>query len=152
MIIILDTFPASSTGKRPSKTVTVLDHCRQWINDCEAAGHIVLVPAVVYYEALRELELLEAKSQIKRLKDFCLSPSRLIPLTTNHLEVAAQLWAKARKSGNATADPHALDGDVIIAAQAMSLELPVADYIVATTNPRHLSLFVPCDLWTNIKP
>lgn len=152
MIIILDTFLASSTGKRPSNTPTLLDQCHQWIDNCEAAGHTVMVPAVVYYEALRELKLLAATSQIKRLKEFCLHPDRFISLTTAHLEVAAQLWASARKSGKPTADPHALDGDVILSAQALSLGLTISDYVIATTNIRHLAQFVPCELWTNIQP
>jgi predicted nucleic acid-binding protein len=152
MFIILDAFPASSTGKRSGKTPTLLDHCRQWIGDCEAAGHIVMVPAVTYYEVLRELELRDAQNQIARLKAFCLHPGRFIPLTTGHLEAAAQLWAKARKTGMSTADPQALDGDVILAAQALSLGLPVSDFIIATTNPGHISRFAPCDLWTNIEP
>src|SRR5712692_7204427 len=88
MIIVLDTFSASSVGKRPGKTPTLLDQCRQWIDACEAAGHRILVPVICYYEALRELELLRAVSQIARLKTFCLQPQRFIPLTTHHLEAA----------------------------------------------------------------
>ena len=104
MFIILDTFPASSTGKRAGNTPSVLDNCRQWIDECEEAGHTVMVPAVAYYESLRELELREALSQIVRLKTFCLHPDRFISLTTDHLEAAAQLWAKARKAGKPTPD------------------------------------------------
>jgi hypothetical protein len=153
MVIILDTFPTSSTGKHPSrKKPSLLDRCRTWIDDCEAAGYVVMVPAVSYYEALRELELLRAPSQIALLRGFCHEPGRFIPLTTEHLEHAAQLWAFARRIGRPTAPPEALDGDVIIAAQALSLGLPTSDFIVATTNPNHLSLFVPCDHWSNIRP
>jgi hypothetical protein len=82
MIIVLDTFPASSVGKRPGTTASVLDQCRQWIEACEAAGHRILVPAIAYYEALRELELRQAATQIARLQAFCLQPRRFIPLTT----------------------------------------------------------------------
>ncbi|MDQ3814628.1 MAG: nuclease [Armatimonadota bacterium] len=152
MVIILDTFPASSAGKRPGKIPTLLDQCRQWISDCEAARHTVLVPAIVYYEALRELELRQAAGQIARFKAFCLQSRRFFPLTTMHLETAAGLWGQARRSGRPTAAPQALDVDVILAAQALSLGLPTSDFIVATTNPGHLSQFVPCDLWTNIRP
>ena len=41
-VIILDTFPLSSTAKLdpPAGTVpTTLDHCRYWIEDCIAAGN-----------------------------------------------------------------------------------------------------------------
>lgn len=152
MIIVLDTFPTSSTGKRPGKTPTLLDQCRQWIDDCEATGHQVLVPAICYYEALRELEMRQAVDQIARLKRFCLQPQRFMTLTTDQLETAAQLWGEARRTGYPTADPQALDCDVILAAQALSLGIAAPALVVATTNPGHLSRYVPCDLWTNIVP
>lgn len=150
MIIILDTFPTSSTGKKPGKTPSLLDQCQNWINEREAAGDRILVPAISYYEALRELELLGAEQQIRRLKDYCLRPSRFIPLTTAHLESSAKLWAEVRKLGLPTADRHALDGDVILAAQALSFEFPATEFVIATTNPGHLSRFVPAQLWSEI--
>jgi len=152
MIIVLDTFPASSSAKRPGNKPSLSDRCRQWLNDCETAGHTLLVPAIAYYEAWRELEQREAASQIARLRAFCLLPSRFIPLTTAHLESAARLWGAARRAGLPTASLQALDGDVILAAQALSLGLSPPDYIIATTNVGHLSRFVPCDEWTNIMP
>lgn len=152
MIIVLDTFPASSVGKRPGTIPTLLDQCRRWIEECEAAGHRILVPAIAYYEVLRELELRQAARQIVRLQAFCLQPRRFVPLTTEHLEAAARLWGQQRRAGQPTADPQALDCDVILAAQALSLGVAAPDLIVATTNPAHLSRLVPCDLWTNILP
>lgn len=62
---------------------------------------------------------------------------------------AAELWAKSRQQGKPTADPHALDGDVILAAQALLLD-PQA--IITTTNIGHLSLFVDAHHWRDIKP
>jgi predicted nucleic acid-binding protein len=153
MVIVLDTFPTSSVCKRPGKAPpSVSDQCRQWVNDCETAGHRMLVPAIAYYEVLRELEQRQATSQILRLKAFCLQPQRFIPLTTDHLEAAAQLWGQSRRDGFQTADPHALDGDVILAAQALSLGIASPGLVVATTNAAHLSRFVSADLWTNIQP
>ena len=57
-----------------------------------------------------------------------------------------------RNAGTPTAGVDALDGDVILAAQALSLGVATQDLVVATTNVAHLSLFVPADLWTNIVP
>jgi len=108
MIIILDTFPTSSAGKRPGPTTTLLDQCRIWIDACETAGHRILIPSIAYYEALRELEMRRAASQIARLKTFCLETKRFIPLTTDHLETAAQLWGQVRRAGQPTAIPRRL--------------------------------------------
>jgi predicted nucleic acid-binding protein len=152
MIIVLDTFPTSSVAKRPGKKPSLSDQCHQWVDDCEVAGHTILVPAICYYEALRELEQRQATNQIERLKDFCLLAARFIPLATVHLERAAQLWGQARRGGQPTASDSALDADVILAAQVLSLGLPMDDFIVATTNVRHLARFVHCDEWANIKP
>ncbi len=52
------------------------------------------------------------------------------------LVVPARLWADARQRGLPTAPPHGLDGDVILAAQALSVQGSVA-----TTNRSHLSVF-----------
>jgi len=65
---------------------------------------------------------------------------------------AAQLWATARNTGNQTAEDTALDGDMIVCAQALSLGLPASDYVVATTNTKHLSVFVHAAAWRTIVP
>ena len=64
---------------------------------------------------------------------------------------AADLWAKSRNSGQATGSPLKLEIDVILAAQALTAQIPVGDdIIVATDNVGHLSRFVTADLWNNI--
>jgi len=155
-VILLDSFPLSSTAKRDPRAgsaATMLDHCRQWIKECIRAENQIVVPAIAYYEVLRELERLNAVSQIARLRSFCHSvEGRYLSITDAHLEQAAKLWAQARNMGTPTASPEAIDSDVILAAQARSLELTDEDYVVATTNVAHLSLFVPCEHWTNIVP
>lgn len=156
-VIVLDTFPLSSTAKRKPApgggAWTASDRCQQWIRDCVEAGNRVVAPAIAYYEALRELERLNAVSQIVRLRTFCHAvPDRYLSLTDAHLDRAAVLWAQARNTGTPTASPEALDGDVILAAQAFDLDVPGANLIIATTNVGHLSRFVAADLWTNITP
>jgi hypothetical protein len=54
--------------------------------------------------------------------------------------------------GRATADPKALDGDVILAAQALLSGIAPADFVVATSNVAHLSRYVPAELWNAITP
>ncbi|MCI0525805.1 MAG: nuclease, partial [Acidobacteria bacterium] len=71
-----------------------------------------------------------------------------LPITTTAMRQAAQFWAQARKQGQPTAGDKTIDCDVILAAQAATLG--VANFVVATTNVKHLSRFVPSDLWQNI--
>ena len=152
-VIVLDSFPLSTIGKSRASSPTITDHCRQWVMNCVAAGNSICVPAITYYETLRELERLNAASQIERLKAFCFSDAaRFLTLETAHLERAAKLWAQSRNAGLPTTDPQALDGDVILAAQALSLGISAPGLVVATSNPAHISRFVAADLWTNVQP
>jgi hypothetical protein len=64
--------------------------------------------------------------------------------------LAADFWAQARRQGRKTADNKALDGDVILAAQASLLTHLGDNIVVATTNVKHLSLFVDARLWQDI--
>ena len=71
-----------------------------------------------------------------------------LAITTSAMRRAAQLWAEARRRGQPTASDSALDGDVILAAQASTLNGD--EVIIATTNTKHLERFVPARLWTDI--
>ena len=71
-----------------------------------------------------------------------------LPIRTPAMRRAAAFWAEARREGRPTAPDPALDGDVILAAQAATLDR--AGVIVATTNPRHLARYVAAELWTEI--
>ena len=55
---------------------------------------------------------------------------------------AAELWADARRQGRPTANPAALDADVLIAAQAMEIQATVV-----TSNPIHLGQWVTIQTW-----
>ena len=83
-VIVLDTFPLSSTAKQepqPGSILTVLDQCHYWIQDCIRAGNRIVAPAIAYYEVLRELERLKATVQIERLREFChATPDRYISI------------------------------------------------------------------------
>ena len=63
------------------------------------------------------------------------------PITTEVMVRAAELWAIVRLAGMPTAHPDALDGDCIVAAQALVEAGPGIIPIVATTNALHLSRF-----------
>ncbi len=151
--IVLDTFAVGSLGQDMNASISPTTLCRDWVRSCIAVGNRVLVPAVCYYETLREMERRNARSQIARLRQFCFSdPSRFLLLTTDDLELAAELWAQARNAGQPTASPDALDVDVILAAQVLSRGLPETDFVIATTNVGHLERFVPAADWQSIVP
>ena len=93
---------------------------------------------------------LEGRSPLKRL-DELQSVLIYLPITTDVILLAAQFWASARKAGKSTADPKSLDGDVILAAQAKIQESNGYQVIVATTNVKHLSLFIDAREWHDIE-
>jgi predicted nucleic acid-binding protein len=112
-----------------------------------------MVPAIVYYELKRELLRAKKTSGIARLDAFiAATPGRYLPLSDEALRLAAELWARARQQGRPTANPAALDIDVIIAAQSLSFGPAPSDVIVATTNAKHLSQFVTARDWQEITP
>jgi hypothetical protein len=155
-IIVLDTGPLSNCVlpivAGPGTVPTLSGACRQWLIACERAGATMLVPAIAYYEVLREIERRTATAQRRRLRQYCFQPGRFIPLTTAQLELAADLWGRARRTGLSTAGDVALDADVILCAQVLGLGLASTDYVVATTNTRHLARFVHAVEWQQITP
>ena len=152
--IALDAYPLGNSAvtlARPGAKPTSAEHCRRWLDDCESAGITLLVPAVAYYEEVRDLYQRQAMSKIARFQEFCFEPTRFVPLTRNHLTAAARLWGDLRRSGQPTSDPHALDADAIFAAQVLSLGLPAGEFVVATRNPAHLTRFgLPTANWEDI--
>jgi predicted nucleic acid-binding protein len=71
-----------------------------------------------------------------------------LPLTTPVIRQATELWAQSRQQGRPLADPKELDGDVILAAQLLSVR--GTDIVVATTNVGHLEHFVTAKRWQDI--
>lgn len=129
------------------------EKCRQWLRGLMNSGVRVIVPEIVNYELRRELLRLGKANSVTALASFNAAVhGRLIPITTVAMELAAELWATARKQGKPTADPHSLDIDVIIAAQLLTSEIDPKDFVVATSNVSHISLFAPAELWENIEP
>ena len=151
LTIFLDAGPLGLVTN-PKKTPDTIA-AAQWVFDMEAAGHRFLVPAIADYEVRRELIRAGKTNGIARLNIFnAAEPGRFLSVTDAALLLGADLWARARQAGTATADPKELDGDVLIAAQALDMGIPRSDFIIATVNVGHLALFAPADLWTNIHP
>jgi predicted nucleic acid-binding protein len=144
--VVLDTGPVGTLSNPRGGSIVVA--CRTWAASQLAAGRRVIIPEVADYEVRRELIRLKARRSLAALDGLTVQ-FEYLPLTTVAMRRAAELWAQARQGGYPTAPDPALDGDVIIAAQALSLGIPV---IVATDNLAHLSHFVPADVWQNIAP
>jgi hypothetical protein len=90
------------------------EQCQLWLTRLLAGGHHAAVPEIADYEVRRELLRIGSAAGIARLDALAIRVGYL-PLTTAAMRKAAELWAQARQQGRPTADPHALDGDVILA-------------------------------------
>jgi predicted nucleic acid-binding protein len=115
----------------------------------QAAGRRVILPEIADYEVRRELVRAKLAASVVLL-DALAVQLEYLPLTTTAMRTAAELWASARQQGQPTAADGALDADVILAAQALTLG--TTDVVVATLNVGHLSRFVPAEAWQNIAP
>jgi predicted nucleic acid-binding protein len=143
--VLLDTGPLGlvTNPRRSPQSVA----CAQWLQALVARGIRVIVPEIADYEVRRELLRAKKERGLARL-DALASRLEYLPITTAAIRQAAVFWAQARQQGQPTADDKALDGDVILAAQAMTLG--AADVVVATTNVGHLSRFAPAALWPDL--
>jgi predicted nucleic acid-binding protein len=120
------------------------DLCRRWIERMLAAGYLVIIPEIADYETRRELIRRGATANLVRLDGLKVKLDYR-PITTAAMIRAAELWASVRTAGKPTAHPDALDGDCIVAAQALVEAGPGIVPIVATTNAAHFSRFPGID-------
>jgi hypothetical protein len=100
------------------------------------------LPEIVDYELRRKLlhmALQQGRSEsnsLARLNNY-LRILKYIPLQTSTMNLAAQLWAEARLNGLPTASSNAMDGDVILAAQAAAVLAGSASLGMATAALRN---------------
>lgn len=113
----------------------------EWLIEKLHAGAEILISEVADYEVRRELIRQKLEKSIRRL-DLLQQTLIYVPIDTPTMLRAAELWAQARNMGRPTADSKALDGDVILAAQAEA-----AEAVIATDNVGHLGLFVEARAW-----
>ena len=145
--IVLDAGPLSEAPNLPSSGEG--ERCRAWLRALIVADHRVGVPAISDYEVRRELLRAGKIDGIERL-DRPARDLKFLPLSPWTLRVAARLWANARNTGLTTAEDAALDGDVILAAQAIRVGRPGRPVVVATKNVRHLDRYVDARYWESI--
>ena len=144
-VIVLDTGPLGlvTNPKQSGENLA----CYQWMEDLIAAERRVIVPEIADYEIRRELLRAGKINGLRRL-ELIVSTLEYLPITTAAMRLAADIWSQTRKAGQPTASNEALDGDVILAAQALTLN--ESDVIVVTTNVGHLSRFVPAKTWREV--
>lgn len=104
-----------------------------WFDDLLASGAVVLHAEIADYEVRRNLLLTGLTESLKRL-DELKQLLLYLPLRTEDMLLAAQFWAESRKRGRPTADPKELNGDVILAAQALR-----SGATIVTDNVGHLA-------------
>lgn len=129
------------------------NRCTTWLKELLNHGAQVCIPEVCDYELRREYlrrapndkgaqQALEKLEALKSVLDY-------IPIRTDIMIHAAELWAKTRNNHRPTADLKELDVDVILASQA-HLTAAGSKLTIATTNVGHLSLFADARAYTDI--
>lgn len=117
---------------------------RVWLRSAVRV-HVALISELADYELRRELLRLGATRSLARL-DELVRELVYVPVATTHWRDAAALWASARNAGVVTAAPAALDGDVLMAAQALDEEATIV-----TTNAKHFeALGIPAMAWSAV--
>lgn len=122
-VIVLDTGPVGMITNPNAAGVN--RECYQWLESLILQGTRVWVPEIADYEVRRELLRANKVRGLARL-DLLKNSIGYLPLSTATMLQAAELWAQARRNGRPTADPKALDCDVILAAQALGVQGLVA--------------------------
>ncbi|WP_129629452.1 type II toxin-antitoxin system VapC family toxin [Candidatus Oscillochloris fontis] len=145
--VLLDSGPLGLvTG--PSKSVEA-NACRTWLENLLTGGIHVRVPDITDYEVRRELLRARRMNGVQQI-DALRARIGYLTITTETLLLASEFWAQLRQQGKPTAASDALDGDVILAAQAALLIGAGHSVVIATTNVGHLTRMVPADIWQNI--
>ena len=118
----------------------------EWVNNLLQAGAEILVPEITDYEVRRELLRAKKSKGIKRLEDLKRTMG-YVPITTEAMLKAAEFWATDRRRRRPTANDEALDGDAILAGQAVTLDTG-GDRACHrhTTNVKHLSRFASAEI------
>ncbi len=104
--IVLDTGPLGKISHpRPNREIA------NWLERVLRDGAIAYIPEIADYEVRRELIRAGLQERVNRL-DRLKAVLNYLPINTEVMLKAAELWAQARKRGTPTADPKALDADV----------------------------------------
>jgi predicted nucleic acid-binding protein len=144
--VVLDSGPLGLVTNPKQSPIAV--KCTRWLQTLIAREVRVVVPEIADYEIRRELLRANKVKGLAKL-DALAELLEYLPLSTEAMRRAARFWAEARQQGQPTADDKTIDADVILAAQASTLQ--ASDVVVATTNVGHLARFVSARLWQDIE-
>jgi len=125
------------------------DDCNQWLKGLVDKGYTIIIPEIADYEIRRKYLHRNNQKSIQKL-DRLNSFLEYLPLNTAIMRKAAGYWAECRNNHRPFSKDEALDGDVILCAQANSVSNQKSDVVVATTNVGHLSIFVEAKEWQDI--
>ncbi|MFB2835611.1 nuclease [Floridanema evergladense] len=146
LLIILDTgILGLLTNPKCSKAQL---RCKNWFRKITENKQIEITTSEICdYELRRELIRCKKHEGLKRLNEFR-DTFGCLEVTRDVLDKAAQLWAWARETNQATAHDESIDADVILSAQSIILS---SEYnkssIIATTNTKHLDRYTPSLHW-----
>lgn len=156
IMILLDTGVLGILiNSEPSKhNKSEVDDCNEWLASLLSQKFLVAIPEIADYEERRE--------QIRRKNRKCLQRLEDIRSKTEHFKIetevmlkAAEIWAYAWQMGQPTADNKALDGDAIVAAQAVIAKTAGMYVEVATTDAKDMNrllapYFINAKRWKDI--
>jgi predicted nucleic acid-binding protein len=134
-VILLDTHPLTQVAHP-----RVNPKIQKWLLLNQENNIVLLVPEIADYEARRELIRTDKKKSINRLDEIA-KTDNFLPLNSETIRKASELWAWIRNQGKTTAHEHSLDGDVILVAQAISQLKFFDEVTIITTNLKHIAFF-----------
>jgi predicted nucleic acid-binding protein len=146
--IVLDAGPLGLVTNTNPKNPEAVE-CVRWLQSLLSNGVRVCIPEVSDYEVRRSLMKINSRKSIAKL-DQLNTVLDYLPITTPAMRQAATFWAQARNQGTPTADDKALDGDMVLVGQTFEVEQDSEKVIVATTNVRHIELFMDARRWNEI--
>jgi len=146
-MVVLDAGPL---GLATNPTASPTNHeCNRWVLALLAQRNRVVLPEIADFEVRRELLRVQKTAGLRSL-DLLKTALEIAPITTAAMLQAAQFGAEARRRGQPTATPDAIDGDVILAGQAVTLDTFGEPAVVATTYPGRLARYVAARDWRTI--
>ena len=160
-VIYLDSGPLGLICHPRPKEGSENEAVQRWLGGMLEGRARIIIPAIADFEVRRELirggswDAVALLDEIESGQHPEFPRMIYLPLADNALRRAAGLWAEARNKGYATAGGQALDGDVLVAAQALEHAGQASRFTIATGNVKDLARYVGnrrARPWGNIVP